>query len=394
MISAKACSLYFLLVVSLFITQGCNTFDEPEPAGNASYIKFIGGAKDETVNRGLQYSDGGFILVGESASFMTQGTDAYVARTDNSGNLLWEKTFGGSGADAFSDVKEVNGELLVFGYVTDTANQRDFLLMRLDAAGSLLDSLTFGNPDIDETGRYLLPGQSGNYTLIGVKGYNETSTDIFTVRLQSDFQVEWQQSYGLLEKFDEIGNVLEAPNGNLIWCGTVSTGSATHSRVVSTSPYGQPVWVVTYGETDAVDESAIMLQKGWGSYYVLLSNSENNSGDITLRFIDKNGEQIGADKTFGDENANQASGLCLTSDGGYAITGTTEAGIENSDVLLVRTNSQGDELWTQTYGGSGIDRGSFVEEDRDQGLAIFSTISFENNTVFGLIKTDSEGNTF
>jgi hypothetical protein len=391
---AKIKRLGCLLMTATMLSAGCGTFDDPVPAGDSSYVKFIGGAKDETASRAIQYSDGGYILAGESNSFMTQGKDAYVARTDNSGNLLWEKTFGGTGADAFADVKEVNNELLLFGYITDDAGQRDYLLMRLNSEGTVLDSLTFGSPDADETGRFVLPGSAGGYTLIGVEGMDETSTDIYTVRLSETYDVEWTKSFGLLEKLDEIGNVIEAPSGNLIWCGSINTGTATHTRVVSTSPFGQPIWVVSFGEDDNMDESGIMLMKGWGSYYALLSNTEENSGNITLRFIDQYGNQRGTTNTYGGSGSDMGQGMCRTAEGGYAIVGTTEAGLEDTDVMLIRTDVNGGELWSQTYGGTGPDAGKFVMEDYDQGLTLFSTITFENNTVFGLIKTDSGGNTF
>ncbi|MGB3180947.1 MAG: hypothetical protein WBB45_06135 [Cyclobacteriaceae bacterium] len=387
-------SLTCQLLAASILSFGCSTFNDPIPAGNANYVKFIGGAKDETVHRGLQYSDGGYILAGESNSFLTEGTDAYMARTDDSGNLLWEKTFGGSGADGFSDIKEVDGNLMAFGYVTDDSGQRDFLLMQLDEEGTILDSLTFGSTDGDETGRFLLPGSSGGYTLLGVESVNETSTDIYTVRLSDAFEVEWTKSFGLLEKLDEIGNVVELPSGNLMWSGTINSGTSSHTRVVSTSPYGQPVWAVSFGEDDTADESGLMLTKGWGSYYVLLSNSDDNLGDITLRFIDQHGTQIGTTQTYDTGSDDTGRNICLTSDGGYAIAGTTEVGLDDTDVLLIKTDAAGNEVWSQNYGGSGADAGSFVVEDRDLGLTIFSTITFENNTVFGLIKTDSDGNTY
>jgi len=70
-----------------------------------------------------------------------------------------------------------------------------------------------------------------------------------------------------------------------------------------------------------------------------------------------------------------------TSDGGYIITGTTDVS-ESQEVLLIKTNENGDTLWTKTF-GSGV--GHSVQQTSDGGYALF------NSTLF--IKTDSTGDT-
>ncbi|SVE40942.1 uncharacterized protein METZ01_LOCUS493796, partial [marine metagenome] len=84
-----------------------------------------------------------------------------------------------------------------------------------------------------------------------------------------------------------------------------------------------------------------------------------------------------------------------TDDGGYIITGSKWNGSEYNDVLLIKTNSEGNEEWTQIYGGSmgGYDDGNIVQQTSDGGYIIIgdTQISLFNIDVW-LIKTDSDGN--
>jgi hypothetical protein len=81
-------------------------------------------------------------------------------------------------------------------------------------------------------------------------------------------------------------------------------------------------------------------------------------------------------------------------DGGYIITGNVARGSYDCDVYLVRTDSNGDTLWTRAFGGSNLDMGSSVQATSDGGFIIGGqTLSFgAGNWDFYLIKTDANGN--
>jgi hypothetical protein len=95
-------------------------------------------------------------------------------------------------------------------------------------------------------------------------------------------------------------------------------------------------------------------------------------------------------RTYGGPLADDASSFVQTADGGYVLAGYTYSfGAGNEDFWMVKTNGNGDSVWSRSFGGTGFDGAYFVRQTSDSGFAVAGfTESFgSGGRDFYLVKT-------
>jgi hypothetical protein len=165
--------------------------------------------------------------------------------------------------------------------------------------------------------------------------------------------------------------------------------------LIKTDSAGNMEWNQTYGEEEANDSLQSLVQTSDGGYAMAGSTTAFGAGgsDFWLIKTDSFGNMMW-NKTYGGADSDSALDLVQTSEGGYALAGFTNSfGVGETDFWLVKTDSSGNMQWNQIYGGQSYETAWAIVQTGDGGYALAgSTSSFgAGGHDFWLIKTDEYG---
>ena len=175
----------------------------------------------------------------------------------------------------------------------------------------------------------------------------------------------------------------------------IAGGPWSISTAIAQQP-GDTLWTGIYGGEEP-DYGYSIQQTTDGGYITLGKTGSFGAGsaDAWLLKTDANGDTLWT-RTYGGDEPDYGYSIQQTTDGGYIIAGKTSSfGADSIDVWLLKTDADGDTLWTRIYGGSGIDIGYTVQQTTDGGYIIIGeTDSFgAGECDVYLVKTDSSGDT-
>ncbi len=331
---SKVMTLFLFSIGNLTNAQ-ITTFEKTFGGNNAEY----GHALSLT-------ADGGFIITGQTFSNGDTLGDSYLIKTDSEGNLLWSKTVGGNNVDGGNSIFQTSdGGYFVTNHTESYgAGDCDSWVFKTDSAGNLLWSKTFGGI-IDDIGQEGIETSDGNFIVTGITGAHKDSIggDAFLVKYSQAGNILWNKTYGGAGSEDGR-RIIESPDGGFVIAGMTTTNS-------------------------------------------------NGQQDILVYKINANGDLLWL-KNFGGAGIEEGYGLSLTSDGGYVICGfSTSFGTGDEDAFLIKVNDSGNQLWSKNYGGTSNEIALSVASTPDGGFVMTGfTKSFGDSLDMLLIKTDEYGN--
>ena len=218
-------------------------------------------------------------------------------------------------------------------------------------------------------------------------------------RAVADPDTLWTRWYGGASD-DEAYSVEQTADGGFIIVGCTESFGADGKDVwlIKTDAQGDTLWAKAYGGTGD-DEARSVEQTSDGGYILTGSTGSFGAGaaDFWLLKTDAQGDTLWT-KTYGGGSNEWSFDVDQTADGGYIIVGTMQSfAIAYDDVWLIKTDSFGDSLWTKNWDiNINDDRGAEVQQTHDGGFIIVGHTYYTgsgNVLDFTLFKTDSLGNT-
>ena len=339
---------------------------------------------------GYTQSVDGDIITKTAASF-----DFWIQKFSADNTLEWQKTFGGSEDDsAASIIQTKDGGFAVLGYskssdsnVSENAGSKDFWLLKISSEGNLLWEKTFGFSGADY-GTALLETNSGGFLITGVLDVSSSDGqgnaksnkvkhaggDYWAIKTDNMGALEWSRFFG--GSFTEIpASIIETVQGNFIIAGSSDSSDFNISEnkgaydfwITKISPAGDLLLEKNFGGS-GIDQARAITATNDGNFIVVGDTRSadidvalnNGAADVWIVKFSSEGILIW-EKTIGGSSFDVARAIYKTQDNGFLIAGSSRSldnGFENkgqNDALILKMDANGNLLWQKTIGGSKVD---------------------------------------
>ncbi len=318
-----------------------------EPSGDTMWVKHYGGNAPDAGRSLVASSDGYFAIAGNTASFGEGADDMLLIKVDQNGDTLFTRCYGGPLSDAAWNIRSIQygapGYILCGHTQSYGAGLKDIYLARTDLNGSLLWTRSYGGVKNEEAYDVVETNDKG-FALTGyIESLGADSSDLFVLKTDSTGNFEWMKRFG--NNYDDYGRgIFQTADSALIVAG--------------------------YGKTGSIYEDSWMFKLS----------------------IDGNNMIWG--KSYGGVQFDSFYDVIALNDGGILAGGYTNCfGAGGQDAFIIRTDANGDTLWTRTFGGPGCEEIYGMLETSNSGFILASyEQSFDPMTQLSwLIKTDSNG---
>jgi hypothetical protein len=327
-------------------------------------------------------------------------------------NITWQKTLGGSGGDWVYSIQQTTDNGYIFAGCTESNDNdvsgnhgiKDYWIVKLTTSGDIDWQKTFGGSDWDQAnsiqqttdGGYIIAGEafSDDGDVPGNQGFSE----YWIIKLTTSGDIDWQKTFGGTA-WETPYSIQQTTDGGYITAGLTCSydGDITGQHgprdywIVKLTSAGDIDWQKTLGGSQ--DDWAWSIQQTSDEGYIIAGKSSSNDGDISVNHgeydywivkLTSTGE-IDWQKSLGGNCEDVAYFIQQTTDGGYIIAGYSLSNNGNvsgnhggSDYWIVKLNSTGDINWQKSLGGSSDEWARSVQQTTD-GSYIITGYSWSND---------------
>ncbi len=344
-----------------------SSWAQPDSLWSRTY----GGAGTDFGYAVVAIEDGGYVLAATTNSVGAGDYDLWLIKTDGVGDSLWCHTFGGSQAEYVGNAGHTaDGGYFITGFTWSFgAGNIDYWMVKTDANGDSLWSRTYGGPQMDQ----LYWGQQtfdGGFILAGyTSSFGSGGRDFWLVKTDANGDSLWSKTFGGL-LHDGCTYVIQTADSGYALCGIARSFGDSEGDfwLVKTDANGDSLWSRTFG--NPWEDMPWCVRQTADGGYVITGRTARSGGNTDLWLVKTNAEGDSLwSLTYGNVIEGEAGvSVIQNGDGGYTIAGQSDS--TDGDFLLLRTDVHGGVLWHRTFGGPTWDEAYDIQPTPDGGYII------------------------
>jgi hypothetical protein len=324
----------------IFLGYSFTTYSVINLIKTNSYGDTIWTKSYEGIGKNYGYSvkqtlDSGFIIAGTIDSLGAGGYDAFLIKTNANGDTIWTKSYGSTGDDYGYSVKQTLDSGFIIAGAMDIlgAQAGDAFLIKTNSTGDTLWTKTYGGDSSDYATSVELTSDGG-YIITGyTKSFGAGKYDVYLIKTNSTGDTLWTKTYG--SGYNDYGySVKQTFDGGFIISGTFIDGNF---YLIKTNSVGDTVWTKAFSFYNGMgisDEAAYSVQQTTDSGYIIAGLAQNwVEGWFENVLIKTNSAGDSLWMKFYDGSMHGPGNFVQqTTDGGYIVLGGSS---------LIKTDSNG-----------------------------------------------------
>ncbi|MHA2328703.1 MAG: hypothetical protein ACXACR_09295 [Candidatus Hodarchaeales archaeon] len=379
-------------------SNGAMEWDKSYGGGMEWDMTYGGGRLDSLV----QTEDSGFALTGSTNSVATDSENVWLVKTNNIGVMEWNKTYGGTDDDGAVAIFQTSDRGFAIAGSTTTIHyypesnfwgfetEADAWLMKTDESGNEEWMRAFDGTGDEEWANDLIQTVDGGFVFTGRVGSQDICRmDAWLVKTDGNGIMQWNQTYGGTEE-DCTEAVLQTTGGGFVLAGSTSSQGAGKSDawLIKTDRYGMMEWNQTYGGTEE-DGAEAIIQTADGGYALAGFTRSRGAEDSDAWLIktDRNGT-VEWNQTYGEDLDDKAFTLFQLANGSFVLFGYFGHHLEEGRCLMGEYHSDTfDHAWLLVTDKNGVLNQNFIYERPENVKFHDLVISSDDGIVIAGIST-------
>ncbi len=329
---------------------------------NTLWEKTWGGEGSQTANAIEQLADGSYLLAGSSKA-ADNSSSIYIAKTNRSGELLWEKILSGTNhAVALAMLKTSDNAVIITGYMQNEHGLKQGYISKIDANGKVLWENSLTATEAEEL-RGIAQARDSGYILCGyTENPGSAERDMLLIKTDAAGNLKWRRALGGSGQ-QTANSISTAADGTYLLTGYKAGSSVGNTSICvrKTDANGSVLWDKSYASGN--ESAGYSIQASANGDYMIFCTSRsditNMSGTYLLK-IDAAGNKI-IDINLGQAGPEMVAGGLVMSDGAGIVLGSKTSGVQGRNVCLTKV-----KFTTRSAAAPVVSKGSLNWPDQSE----------------------------